>query len=201
MKLMLPVLFAASAALIAAPSNAQELHLSGGYNGSNVQEAGDEGWTGRGGYQFGADLRLGQRWFLEPGVHFMVRNLNYTYVTAPEIPAQEFRYTSQSLRVPLMLGRNLMDPASEPAFNVSILGGPTALIGLSSDLDQDELTVETRGTQWYLGFAGEVQLGFLFVKGGYDVAMSNVFKGEDFDTNPKVNFYHLAAGIRLKLAQ
>lgn len=191
---------AASAALMVATSNAQEIHLSAGYNGSNVQKAGDEAWTGRGGYQFGADLKFGQHWFVEPGVHFLVRNLNYTYVAAPDIPAQEFRYTAQSLRVPLMLGLNLMDPAEDPAVNVSIMGGPSALIGLESELDQDELIVETRGTQWYLGFAGELQLGFLFVNGGYDVAMSNVFEGESFSTNPKVNFYHLSAGIRLKLA-
>lgn len=200
MRTIYSVMIAGAAALSAAPANAQELHLSAGYNGSNVQEAGDEGWTGLGGYQFGADLRVGQRWFLEPGVHFLVRNLNYTYATAAEIPAQEFQYTSRSLRVPLMLGRTLMDPASDPAINISILGGPSALIGLSANLDQDELTVATRTTQWYLGFAGEVQFDFLFVKGGYDVAMSNVFVGDSFNTNPKVNFYHLSAGIRLMLA-
>jgi Outer membrane protein beta-barrel domain len=190
-----------SAALIATPMNAQEFHLSAGYNGSNVQKAGDEGWVGRGGYQFGADVKLGQRWFLEPGIHFMVRNLNFTYTTAADIPAQEFRYTSRSLRVPLMLGLDLMDQSEDPDFNVSIMGGPTALIGLSSQLDQQELSVTTRGTQWYLGFAGEVTLGFLFVNAGYDVAMSNVFDGDRFSTNPKVNFYHASAGVRLKLAK
>ncbi len=201
MKPLLPFLIAGSAALIAAPSAAQELHLSAGYNGSNVQEAGDEGWVGRGGYQFGADVKLGQRWFLEPGAHFLVRNLNYTYATAPDIPAQEFKYTAQSLHVPLMLGRNLMDPSSDPAFNISIMGGPSALIGLNTQLGQEELEVTTRSTQWYIGFAGELEFGFLFVNGGYDVAMSNVFDGDDFSTNPKVNFYHLSAGIRLQLAK
>jgi hypothetical protein len=194
-------MIAGSLALTFAQARAQEFHLSAGYNGSNVQKAGDEGWVGRGGYMFGADLKLGQRWFLEPGIHFMVRNLNFTYTTAADIPAQEFRYTERSLRVPLMLGLNLLDPAEDPAVNVSVMGGPTALIGLSSELDRSSLDITTRGTQWYIGFAGEVQMGFLFVNGGYDVAMSNVFDGDSFTTNPKANFYHLAAGVRLKLAQ
>lgn len=30
--------------------------------------------------------------------------------------------------------------------------------------------------------------------------MSNVFKGDDFDTNPKVNYVYALAGLRLKLA-
>lgn len=200
MRHVLTLMIAASAALTCTPSTAQEVHLSAGYNGSNVQKAGEEGWIGRGGYMFGADLKLGQRWFLQPGVHFMVRNLNFTYATAADIPAQEFKYTERSLRVPLMLGLNLMDPATDPAINVSLMGGPTALIGLSSQLDQNSLDVQTRGTQWYIGFAGEVSLGFFFVNAGYDLAMSNVFSGERFATNPKVNFYHIAAGVRLRLA-
>lgn len=190
-----------ASAVIATPLCAQEFRLSAGYNGTNVQKAGEEGWTGRGGYQFGADVRLGQRWFLEPGLHFMVRNLNFTYATAADIPAQNYTYTERSLRVPLMLGFNLLEPAESNGFNASIMGGPTALIGLSSQLDQNSLDVSTRGTQWYIGFAGEVQVSFLFVKAGYDLAMSNVFVGESFSTNPKANFYHIAAGARLALAK
>ncbi len=201
MRPLLSLMIAGSAALTCARADAQEFHLSAGYNGSNVQKAGDEGWVGRGGYMFDADVKLGQRWFLEPGIHFMVRNMNFTYATAADIPAQEFRYTERSLRVPLMLGLNLLDPAEDPAVNVSVMGGPTALIGLSSELDRNSLDITTRGTQWYLGFGGEVQLGFLFVNGGYDVAMSNVFEGGSFQTNPKANFYHVAAGARLVLAK
>ena len=200
MRTIRSLFLAGTTALSAVPALAQDLRFSGGYNGSNVQESGTEGWTGRGGYQFGADLKLGQRWFLEPGIHFLVRSLEYSYATAPDIPAQEFQYTARSLRVPLMLGFNLIDQSTEPAFNASIMGGPSALIGLNADLDQDELSVETRGTQWYIGFAGELQFGFLFINGGYDVAMSNVFTGNGFSTNPMVNFYHLVGGIRLKFA-
>jgi hypothetical protein len=201
MRTLLSLIITGGAVMMLAPVNAQEFHLSAGYNGSNVQKAGDEGWVGRGGYMFGADVKLGQHWFLEPGIHFMVRNLNFTYTTAADVPAQEFKYTERSLRVPLMLGRNLLDPADDPAINVSIMGGPTAIIGLSSELDRNSLDVETRGTQWYIGFAGEVQLGFLFVNGGYDVAMSDVFDGDAFATNPKVNFFHLVGGARLLLAK
>ncbi len=200
MKTLLSLLMT-GAALSAVSVHAQEFHLSAGYNGSNVQKAGDEGWIGRGGYQFGADIKFGQRWFLEPGIHFLVRNVNFTYATAADVPAQNFKYTSRSLLVPLMLGFNLMDPADDPAVNVSIMGGPSALIGINSELDGQSLNVTTRGTQWYLGFAGEVEFGFLFVNAGYDVAMSNVFEGNSFTTNPKVNFYHAAAGVRLKLAK
>ena len=56
---------------------AQELRFGGGYAGSNVREAGDERWVGRAGYQVGVDMLLGQRFFLKPGLHLLVRNLNY----------------------------------------------------------------------------------------------------------------------------
>lgn len=196
----------ASLLVIPALTSAQEVHLYGGYNGSNVSKAGDEGWVGKAGYQFGADLMLGNRVFVKPGVEFLVRNLNYTYAgTAPDGTVvgtdQEFEYTSRALRVPIMLGIHLIDPADDPAANVYVMAGPSALMNLNADLHNNALNVETTGTQWQIGFGAGVELGFLFVEGGYDVAMSNVFKGNDFQTNPKVNFLHINAGLRLRLAK
>ncbi len=183
------------------PCAAQEFRLSGGYNGSNVTEAGNERWTGRAGYQFGADLLLGDRWFVKPGVHLLVRNLNYTYAGVSDVPAQDYRYTSRSLAVPVMLGLNLMDPANEPPLNIYALGGPTALFNLDADLDNDQLQVRTSEAQWYLGFGAGITLGFLFAEGGYNVAMSNVFEGQAFSTNPRVNQAYAIAGLRLRLSR
>lgn len=186
---------------IALPCAAQELHLSGGFNGTNVHEAGEEHWTGRAGYQFGADLLIGDRWFLKPGVHFLVRNINYTYSAAADVPQQEFRYTSRSLAVPIMLGLNLMDPANDPPLNIYALGGPTAIMKLDADLDNNSLDVETSPAQWYIGFGAGATFSFLFAEAGYNVAMTNVFKGEGFRTNPKADYGYLIAGVRLKFAE
>ncbi len=201
-KLLLPIALGA----VAIASNAQEFRFSGGYNGSNVREAGEEQWVGRAGYQFGADLLLGSKWFLRPGVHFQVRNLNYTLADVdadgePIGTETEFRYTSRSLRVPLSVGVHLLDPDNDPPVNVYLLGGPTALFNLNADLDNDQLDVETSATQWYFGFGGGAELGFLFVEGGYDVAMTDVFNGDAFNTNPKVNQLYAVAGVRLQLAR
>lgn len=193
-------------ALFPCLGSAQEVRLYGGYNGSNVSKAGPEQWVGRAGYQFGADVLIGSQWFLKPGIEFMVRNLNYSWSgTAPDgtthLPDTEFDYSSRSLRIPLMLGVHLMDPANDPALNIYAMGGPSALMNLNADLNNDALDVSTNSTQWYLGFGAGLELGFLFLEGGYDVAMSNVFKGNDFETNPKVNFLHANVGVRLRLAQ
>jgi len=180
---------------------AQEFHFSGGYNGSNVREAGNELWVGKAGYQFGADVLIGNRAFVKPGVHFLVRNLNYTFSNGTDVTAQNYTYTGRSLSVPVMVGLRLLDPANDTPVNVYIQGGPTALIALSTKLGNDELTVETTGTQWYIGFGGGVTFSFLFVEAGYNAAMTNVFKGEEFNTNPKVNFMYASAGVRLMLAK
>jgi hypothetical protein len=206
MKTLDTIIAVCGMAMLPSISSAQEIRLYGGYNGSNVVKAGEEGWGGQAGYQFGADVLIGNRWFLKPGLEFMVRNLNYSMTgTAPDgtttLPEQEFKYTSRSLRVPVMLGLHLADPANDPAVNLYLMGGPSALMNLNADLDNNALTVETNSTQWYIGFGGGLELSFLFVELGYDVAMSNVFKGDDFQTNPKVNFLHANAGIRLKLAR
>lgn len=187
-------------------TTAQEFRLGGGYTGSNVREAGEEHWVGRAGYQFGADLVLGRQWFVKPGIYLQVRNLNYSIAGVDENGTPtgndvEFRYTNRALRVPLMLGRRLLDPADDPAFNIYVMGGPTALFNLNADLDNDELDVETNPAQWYIGFGGGAEISFIYLEAGYDVAMSNVFKGDDFDTNPKVNNLYISAGVRLHLAK
>lgn len=194
-----------AAALFAGAIQAQELRLGAGYNGSNVREAGDEQWVGRAGYHGGIDLQLGGLWFVRPGAHFQVRNLNYTLAGtgpngAPIGTDVEFRYTDRSLRVPLFVGRNLLDPANDPSVNLYIMGGPTALFNLNADLDNDQLQVRTSGTQWFIGGGAGLQIAFLFLEAGYNVAMTNVFDGARFQTNPRVNQLNLSAGIRLRLA-
>ncbi|MCB9184808.1 MAG: outer membrane beta-barrel protein [Flavobacteriales bacterium] len=195
------------AALCAATClRAQEFRFGGGYNMSNVQESGPEHWTGRPGYQFGADLQLGDLWFVRGGAHFQVRNLEFITTGLDSAGAadainREYRYTERSLRVPLMLGRNLIRISDEPAFNAYVMAGPTALFALSTELSDDELEVDARRTQWLIGFGGGVTFGFVFVEGSYGVAMSDIFQGEPLQTNPKVNQFCLNAGVRLALAR
>ncbi len=204
-KIMRTLLLSALLLTTGAGAIAQELRLSGGYNGSNVSEAGDERWKGQAGYQFGADVLLGTRWFVKGGAHFMVRNINYSVAAIddqgnPTENVNEFRYTSQYLRVPIHAGLRLLDPADDPLLNIYIMAGPTALFLLKSDLDNDAITVKTNPAQWYVGAGGGLQFGAVFIEGGYDVAMTNVFKGNSFNTNPKVNQVYALVGVRLKLA-
>ncbi|QQR88046.1 MAG: outer membrane beta-barrel protein [Flavobacteriales bacterium] len=187
-------------------ASAQELRLSGGYNGSNVREAGEHRWVGRAGYQFGADILLGNTWFARAGAHLMVRNLNYALLTTDTNGVSVegntgFRYTSRSLRVPLHVGRFILDQRDDPTVNAYAFAGPTALFNLNARLEQDEFEVETAPVQWSIGFGGGAQYRFVFVEAGYDVAMSNIFEGDALSTDPRVNQVYAVAGVRLKLAE
>lgn len=187
-------------------TQAQEIRLGGGYSGSKVDKTGTENWKGRAGYQFGIDLLLGKRFFLKPGIYMQVRNLDYTTVGVgedgqPNGIETERRYTSKALRIPLMGGIRLIDPADGTEFNVYALGGPTALIGLNTEQDDNTLSFTTRSTQWYLGFGLGFEYKFLFFDAGYDVGMTNVFNGDGVNTNPKVNNTHITAGLRFVLNQ
>ena len=186
--------------------SAQEIRFGGGYNGSNVSRSGEEQWAGRAGYQFGAEVVLGERWFVKSGVHLFVRNLDYTIATedAPgNNPADgtEFRYTERSLKVPVHVGRRLLDPENDPSLNIYVFGGPSAVLNLNADLNNDALEVRAHDAQWYAGFGGGLELSFLFAEVGYDIAMSNVFKGQGFRTNPRINNVFASIGVRLRLAR
>lgn len=179
-------------------AQSQTFHLSGGFSGSDVREAGEERWVGRGGYQFGADVLIGNRLFIKPGIHFVERNMRYSLLDGGTLTQREFKYTSQSVSVPVLVGANLIDPLAGGKFNAYLMAGPTALIGLRTNLNNSSLSVTTRGTQWYLGGGAGLGYGPVFLEGGYHLAMSNVFKGEGFSTNPKVNYAYIIAGVRLR---
>jgi hypothetical protein len=183
---------------------AQELRLGGGYSGSIVDKAGTDTWKGRAGYHYGVDFLLGNRFFLKPGLYMQVRNLDYTTEGVgedgnPNGIQTETRYTSKGLRIPLMGGIRLIDPETDSDFNMYVTGGPTALIGLSTNQDDNTLSFTTRSTQWYIGFGAGFEYRFLFLDAGYDVGMTNVFEGEGINTNPKVNNAYLTAGLRFVL--
>ena len=190
----------------AGAAQAQELRLSGGYNGSNIAERGEEKWVGKAGYQFGADILLGSKWFVKGGAHFMVRNINYSVATIddqgnPTEKVEEFRYTSQFLRVPIHAGFRFIDPADEPVVNAYVMAGPMALFRLNTKFEEDAVDVQTNPAHWFIGAGAGVQFGPVFIEGGYDVALTNEFKNITlFDTNPKVNQIYALIGLRLKLA-
>ncbi|MBK7385178.1 MAG: hypothetical protein IPI81_17885 [Flavobacteriales bacterium] len=103
--------------------------VSAYYNASNVREAGDEHWIGRGGYQFGIDALLGNnRLFVKPGMHFLVRNLRYTYSNGTDVVAQT-AHTPAVRPACRSAGCAIgTDPATESEGEPLCNGEPTALI-------------------------------------------------------------------------
>ena len=183
---------------------AQELRLGGGYSGSKVDSDGSDNWKGRAGYQYGLEVLIGNRFFVKPGIYMQVRNLDYSTVGVGQDGVStgittETRYTSKALRIPVMAGLRLLQPADEKDFNLYVIGGPTALIGLSTKTGDNSLSFTTRSTQWYLGFGIGAEYRFLFVDAGYDVGMSNMFKGDGINTNPRINNSYITAGLRFLL--
>lgn len=183
---------------------AQELRLGGGYSGSKVDSDGSDNWRGRAGYRYGIDVLIGNRFFVKPGIYMQVRNLDYTTTgigpdgVTPGITT-ETRYTSKALRIPVMGGFRLIKPTDGKDFNLYITGGPTALIGLSTKTGNNTLNFTTRSTQWYLGFGLGAEYRFFFLDAGYDVGMSNMFKGDGINTNPRINNSYVTAGLRFVL--
>lgn len=183
---------------------AQEIRLGGGYSGSKVDKDGSDNWKGRAGYQYGLEVLVGDRFFLKGGLYMQIRNLDYTTVGlgqdgTPNGITTSTRYTSKALRVPLMGGIRLLDKEDPRDFNLYAIAGPTALIGLSTDVGDNSLSFTTRSTQWYLGFGAGMEYRFLFLDAGYDVGMSNVFNGDGVNTNPRINNSYITAGLRFVL--
>lgn len=204
MKTLRPLMVLSAFLLIVSQGIAQEFRLSAGYNGSNLSGSETEGWTGKAGYQFGADVLFGDQFYVRTGAQFLVRNLNYSYSPPiddglPDLVDQEFKYTSRLLRVPVNAGVRLFDPKDEPKVNAYAIVGPSVLFNLKTELNSEELNVETSDAQWYIGFGAGAEISFVFVEAGYDVALSKALDSEF--TEAKVNFLYVMVGARLRLAK
>lgn len=171
-----------------------ELRLSGGINSSTYSHDFNdiefqEGW----GYQFGADIQIGNLWYLQTGLFF--ETLENSIIEGDfSKPVRDIQI--ERLRAPLYIGHRFFNRSS--LINLRIFTGPNASIVVNSrleeslDLKDDDFNQTLVG--WNLG-AG-LDLAFLFVDAGYMFGLNDAFIGGD--SHSSNNLFFANAGIRIK---
>ena len=189
-------LFAVLCALLLSAhlSGQLELRLSGGLNSSSFSTNFNdlefrEGW----GYQFGADLQIGNLWYLQTGLHF--ESLENGLIEGEfRLPVKDIQI--DRLRAPLYIGHRFFNRSS--LLNIRVFTGPNASIlvnsrlGESLNLREEDFNRTLIG--WNLG-AG-LDLAFLFVDVGYMFGLSEAFSGKDSSSANQL--FYANTGLRIK---
>jgi hypothetical protein len=208
------IILSAGFALMTILASAQHFDLRA-YGGFNVlQLTSDQGnniideilhhrsVTGRPGYQFGAAVTFGDRFYVQPGIQISTgttKVVNENSITGTEFTDES---TLSMISVPLKVGVRLIDPNDENIFNVRVFGGfdgshvtkvtHGTKSGVEGDLNEDDYSNLIMAADFGLG----IDIAFLFIDMGYQLGLSPVHSGGD---NAKGNTFYGNLGIRIGL--
>jgi hypothetical protein len=153
-------------------------------------------WKSKVGYQLGADLQIGNKFYVQPGVQMeFVKNTAEFQLIDPE--SNDFSRTH--LRIPLMLGYAFGE--IDGNFAARIFTGPNASILLSAKVEDDDIKDQLKDAVfgWNVGFGADISI--LFIDLGYQFGLSEVFEELNIDpeNGSKSNSFYANVGLRVRI--
>lgn len=155
--------------------------------------------SGHVGYQFGAALTFGERFYVQPGVEIAklsTKIVNKNNVTGNELTDET---TLSVFSVPLKAGFRLIDPEKENVFNIRIFGGiaghhitsvnHSTKSGKLDNLSKDDYTNLIMNADFGLG----VDVFIFYFDIGYQLGLSPVHTSGD---TGKANSFYTNLGFR-----
>jgi hypothetical protein len=157
------------------------------------------------GYQIGADLQIGDKFYFQPGIQFEALNNTKIFLSSTGQGNIDFDLKRSYLRIPVMIGYNFT--GAESIFGLRIFTGPNAAIKLngkigdgSGTINQIEIEDELQSMifGWNAGIGLDV-ISILFVDMGYQIGLSSVFKDvEGLNEGSRNNLFYGNVGLRIK---
>lgn len=160
-----------------------------GLNFTNVTGEGTDA-KGQAGWQLGASVAFGKKFYFEPGVFY--QNSSFEYSTVDSGPITDAAY--HGIRIPVAVGLDVLGNA-DSAFGLRIFGGGSSFIvtGTSDEfLDKD--LVES--PQWGVFAGAGLDIAIFYIDASYQWSLSNIQKDvSNIDLGNTKGFF-LTAGLR-----
>ena len=158
--------------------------------------------SGRPGYQFGAAVTFGERFYVQPGVQYST--LSTKVVNENSVSGDEFTDETNLnvISVPLKIGFRLINPETENIFNVRVFAGVDGHHVLSVKHSEKSGEIDDITTDDYnnlimnADFGLGVDILFFYLDVGYQLGLTPVHSGAD---NAKANAFYSNLGIRISL--
>ncbi|MBP8823283.1 MAG: outer membrane beta-barrel protein [Flavobacteriales bacterium] len=129
------------------------------------------------GFQLGADLRLGDRLYFQPGA-FFGRSATYVKLSPQDTVTMEDNLIRTTAKVKALMGYNLVHG---DAFRLRVNAGPTYEALLSVDNKDDQIAFnkdDYNGGSFNLDAGLGLDLVFITLEGGLSYGLSNAYKDE-----------------------
>lgn len=166
-----------------------------GINVSSLKNISADNISNLVGFQFGADVQLGGRFYVQPGI--LYEFINNT--AEPVGGGEEIEIDQNRLRIPVLVGFKILPDDADRWFNVRVFTGPNAAF-VTSKPDGDEnlewVPDDWKNFVWGWNAGAGVDLAFIFLDLGYEFGLSEVIK--DLDESPRNNLFYANAGVRIR---
>lgn len=129
------------------------------------------------GFQLGADLRLGDRLYFQPGA-FFGRSATYVKFIPLDTTFLEDNLIRTTAKVKALVGYNIIDGES---FRLRVNAGPTYTVLLSVDDKGDEIDFDSEdfnSGSFNMDAGLGVDIGFISLESGVSYGLSNAYKDE-----------------------
>ena len=144
----------------------------------------------RAGYQFGAGVLIGDKFYVEPGIQF-VRNSRT--ITADN--TDDIEFDQNFVKIPVYAGYHLLGHESGP-LALRIFAGPAVSIAGKVKKGEEQISKdEIKSAHWLLDAGVGVDIFFLFVEFNYEYALTDYFVDEAHSSNH--SGFAINAGIHI----
>ncbi len=144
------------------------------------------------GYQFGVDLQIGRRIYIQPGLYYELAKVGVA--NSGNIPDLKI----SRLNVPLFLGFKMFQEDIDKFFDIRIFTGPSASFVTNFDSGKDGLEVSGDNVRnfnlaWNAGLG--VDIFMFFVDVGYKWDVNDFFRNE-MNSDATQNVFYVNGGLR-----
>jgi len=168
-----------------------EIKGGGGVNFASLSKhpTGSE-WKSQAGYQFGAGVLIGDKFYVEPGIQF-VRNARVVITET----SQEVDFAQNLVKIPVYAGYHLLGHESGP-LALRIFAGPAVSVAGKIKKGEDQISKDDIKNAHFMLDAGiGVDILFLFVEFNYEYALTDYFADDAHES--KHSAFLINAGIHI----
>ncbi len=184
-----------TALIISATSFAQvELKPTIGLTITNVSKDPDSGNAkGQAGYQFGASVLIGDKFYVDPGIFFVRKSTKFV---EEGTAVNELKLDMKGIRIPVAVGYHLLGD-EESLAALRVFGGGSAFFVSSVDADGGVDKSDFNSPSWGVFAGAGLDIWILFLDLKYEWSLTDVSSITNFDIGKQKSLF-INTGIRIK---
>ena len=172
-----------------------ELKALAGMNFSTFHNS-DTDVSAKAGYQFGAGVLIGNKFYVEPGIQFVRSSKVITpEMTNPTAGSSEIDFNQNLVKIPVYAGYHILGAEDKP-FALRVFAGPTVSIPGKITKGEDQIGKDNiKSAIWAIDGGLGFDFLFLFVEANYEYSLNDYFV-EDI-SKAKHGAFIINAGVHI----